>query len=174
MIGYTRAELEPLTYAGFHALVHPSDFPQLENVLKGKIAGDTTNFEHYFRMQHKNGCWVWIRARGEVLKRGTQKALLLGGIHINVTELKSETELERRTAQKLDTILTASPAVSYQISAAPPYAVQYLAPNLEAVTGIKRSNLENEGGWHQLVHNSDLQRVDREFSQWLACTARSR
>jgi len=42
-----------------------------------------------FRMLHTNGDYVWIQSRGKVLQRATNgSALLIGGLHINITPQK--------------------------------------------------------------------------------------
>lgn len=42
-----------------------------------------------FRMLHSNGDYVWIQSRGKVLQRTNDgRALLIGGLHINITPQK--------------------------------------------------------------------------------------
>jgi len=46
-------------------------------------------WEQEFRMLHTNGDYVWIQSRGKVLQRAANgSALLIGGLHINITPQK--------------------------------------------------------------------------------------
>jgi PAS domain S-box-containing protein len=61
-------------------------------------------WEQEFRMLHINGDYVWILSRGKVLQRSSDgKALLVGGLHINITPQKQLYELHEdlKTKEKL-------------------------------------------------------------------------
>jgi PAS domain S-box-containing protein len=94
MLGYTIDELTPYDYATWERLVHPDDLDRAREALGDCIAGRTPGFSCEFRMQHKDGRWVWILDRGRVMTRdATGKALGMFGTHTNITELKQAEEL---------------------------------------------------------------------------------
>jgi diguanylate cyclase (GGDEF)-like protein len=51
------------------ALVHPDDRGPLRQRLERHLDGMTPVFEAEFRMQHRNGHWVWVQSRGKVVGR---------------------------------------------------------------------------------------------------------
>lgn len=65
IVGYTLAELQPLTRSGFMGLVHPEDVDQINRTLE-KHVKEKGIYEIEFRMLHKMGYWVWVLSRGEV------------------------------------------------------------------------------------------------------------
>ncbi|OIN29132.1 hypothetical protein AWH66_2007860 [Vibrio barjaei] len=96
MLGYRLAELEPLTFKTWEKLCHPEDFVQSEEQLKRHFEGSLEVYECQCRVQHKSGQWLWILARGQVVKwEKTGEPIEMFGTHLDVTE-KSHAEEELR------------------------------------------------------------------------------
>lgn len=88
MIGYTLAELEPLTYDAFLNLVHPEDVERIDVSLENHVK-ESGIYEVEFRMLHKMGHWVWVLSRGEVTKYGTDGLPeIVSGIHYDISNRK--------------------------------------------------------------------------------------
>ncbi len=102
MIGYTRAELNPVTQARFRELAHPGDFAMLlkrEEVNFGKGDYET---EHEIRLRHRDGHWVWVMSRGRVRRFNPDGSpAWLTGVHIDITARKT---LELALARERDTV----------------------------------------------------------------------
>jgi len=89
MLGYNREELEGLPGHGFRGLVHPEDLARLDQLHEQRLARGETYFSHEMRMRHKDGHWVWILSRGQVMERGTDgQPVREGGIHLDISERK--------------------------------------------------------------------------------------
>jgi diguanylate cyclase (GGDEF)-like protein/PAS domain S-box-containing protein len=68
VLGYGPGELENHIRAA-NALVHPEDAPARSAAWQAHLQGRTPRFEAEFRMRHKAGHWVWLRARGQAVAR---------------------------------------------------------------------------------------------------------
>ncbi len=67
IIGYEHAELEPTDMRTWLDRVHPDDRAEHEAQLARHLRGEAGSYDCEERLHHKNGSWVWIAARGQVL-----------------------------------------------------------------------------------------------------------
>ena len=100
IIGYTVAELHPMSFDTWANSVHPEDLPLAKELLNQHWAGDLELYEVEFRMRHKKGHYVWVLASGKVIEweGGNPKRML--GSHLDITERKNR-ERERVIANQL-------------------------------------------------------------------------
>jgi diguanylate cyclase (GGDEF)-like protein/PAS domain S-box-containing protein len=103
MLGYSLQELEPISLDTWEQRLHPDDVNKTKEMLMRCSVGKTETLECEFRMQHKNGDWIWILDRG----RGVQwtndgKAIRLSGTHQDITKSK-QTEEELKLAASVFT-----------------------------------------------------------------------
>ncbi|MCR8923955.1 response regulator [Dasania sp. GY-MA-18] len=100
MLGYSLAELSPLTIEKWTNLIHPEDLPANNDQLSNHLSGITESFSGDARMRRKNGSWVWVMARGMVVERDARgKPLRMSGTHQDIDERK-RLEAEREQALK--------------------------------------------------------------------------
>jgi PAS domain S-box-containing protein len=64
IIGYTLAELSPITIATWNGHTHPEDLKKSDNLLKKHFGGELDFYSCEVRMKHKNGHWVWVVDKG--------------------------------------------------------------------------------------------------------------
>lgn len=89
MIGYDRAELEPMTLSRFREFVHPDDVDKLSQEDVFLTEGRQT-FENELRLRHKGGHYIWVLSRARVTRRAPDgRALMMSGVHINISEQKA-------------------------------------------------------------------------------------
>lgn len=109
MLGYDLAELSPVTYDTWSRIVHPDDRAMLERLIDACLTGAENGYEAEYRMQHRDGHWIWVLDRGRVVRRkadGSPK--IMAGIQIEISEqksreaalIKAKAELERALAQR--------------------------------------------------------------------------
>jgi diguanylate cyclase (GGDEF)-like protein/PAS domain S-box-containing protein len=67
ILGYQPHELEH-TPAAIKGLIHPEDWPRVENFLDNELISKHPAFEIEVRMRDKSGEWKWIRHRGKVVE----------------------------------------------------------------------------------------------------------
>ncbi len=104
MIGYSVAELTPVNIQTWLSNCHPEDSIRIQKHLKEVFSNKIDNYDIEFRMQHKNGSWIWINGKGKVNSWTIDgKPLMISGIHNDITKRKiSEEILHKNNAfQKL-------------------------------------------------------------------------
>ena len=98
LIGYAKEEFPDHYDAWRHAL-HPDDWPWVQATLDAYLTRRSETYAVEFRMQHKNGSWRWILARGKARFSPEGRPLRMIGTHTDVTSWR-ETELALRTARE--------------------------------------------------------------------------
>lgn len=96
IIGYTLAELEPISIATWEKLVHPDDLIQVHVLWEAHFRQASDYYQCESRMKHKDGYWIWILDRGKVIEwdtSGTPVRML--GIRADLTAIKEIRETER-------------------------------------------------------------------------------
>jgi len=101
IMGCTLEDLEPIDINTWRDNVHPDDLPGVNAILDKHFSGKLDYFDVLFRQPHKRGGWVWVNARGKVVKWGKDgKPLRMSGTHLDITERK-KAEAEKLIAQKV-------------------------------------------------------------------------
>lgn len=101
IIGYTVAELKPMTFDTWANRVHPDDLPNAQQLLNKHWQGELDLYEVELRMRHKRGHYVWVLASGKVVEwEGSGKPKRMLGSHLDITERKTR-EGERIIANQL-------------------------------------------------------------------------
>lgn len=92
MLGYKNQEFE-MSFATFEKLCHPDDLKMTVEKISSVLENpESKGYNAEFRMRHKNGSWIWIMGRGNVVKRDENgKPLQLSGTHADIS-LKKEIE----------------------------------------------------------------------------------
>jgi PAS domain S-box-containing protein len=128
MLGYTLAELQPVRYETWEALVHPDDLKRADDIRDRHLAGALPFYECDIRMRHKAGHWIWVNTRGRVHERDAQdRAVFMSGTHLDITERVAAQEqvralnasLEQRVAARTDQLersMRDMEAISYSIA----------------------------------------------------------
>ncbi|TVQ06024.1 MAG: PAS domain S-box protein [Balneolaceae bacterium] len=89
LVGYSLAELQPLSIETWNRLLHPEDMKVFEDAVEKYFRGETNIYECEVRMLHKDGSWRWILDRGRTVEwdeEGNAKRLV--GTHVDITYRK--------------------------------------------------------------------------------------
>ena len=93
MIGYTKAELEPVDVNTWLGNMHPEDKIRIQPALDQAFLPGHGHYSIEFRMRHKDGSWVWINGRGKVNTWTVDnKPLITSGTHTDITAIKKAQE----------------------------------------------------------------------------------
>ena len=90
IIGYTLNELNPVTRKTWEDSLHPEDLIKVEKEIKKVFTKETGYYDVEFRQRHKDGNWIWINARGNVVewdKKGDP--IRFAGTHLDITKTKN-------------------------------------------------------------------------------------
>ena len=101
IIGYTLQELEPITIDTWMRFAHPDDLKASGELLGRHFRGEVSFYEVEARMRHRDGHWVWVLDRGQVVSREPDGSpRWMSGTHVDITQRK-EAENKLRESQTL-------------------------------------------------------------------------
>nr|WP_305908184.1 PAS domain S-box protein [Methylomarinum sp. Ch1-1]MDP4520996.1 PAS domain S-box protein [Methylomarinum sp. Ch1-1] len=131
--------------------VHPDD---QERVLETKmpcVKGEVDSFEMEYRLQHKDGHWVWILGRGASIKNAEGDVVRLAGAHSDITERKLMDQALSAEREQLQTILDTSPVgVAISVDG----LMRFVNPRITKMLGL------TQGGDDRRLYVNDDDRVE--------------
>ncbi|MCM8578514.1 PAS domain S-box protein [Accumulibacter sp.] len=103
IIGYTLAEISPLSIATWFRFAHPDDLEKSNALLRRHFAGELPAYDCECRMRHRDGYWVWVRDRGKVMEWSADgRPLYMFGTHLDITESKEAEARLRELNESLE------------------------------------------------------------------------
>jgi len=92
-------------YDDFMKLVHPDDHEKTMEAMRSHFRGDSPAYQAEYRIQHRDGSYLWYQDVGQVVDRTPAgNPLIVTGITMNITPLKQargEIEQHQRTRASL-------------------------------------------------------------------------
>ncbi len=115
-LGYSLADLAPLSIKTWEGLCHSDDLKQSTRLLERHFAGETPYYDFECRMKHKDGHWIWVHDRGRVIRRAPDgKPLVMVGTHADNTERKRVATLFYQ-GQKMESLRVLAGRVAHELS----------------------------------------------------------
>jgi PAS domain S-box-containing protein len=102
-LGHAEHEMES-TWEAWRSRVHPEDLPATMRRIEQCLVSAST-FEAEFRMQHRDGHWIWILSRANIERDEYGKAVRMFGGHVDVTALKNAQEALRIHRDELERLV---------------------------------------------------------------------
>lgn len=95
IVGWTLAELAPVSIKTWLDFGHPDDLAESERRLNRVFAREDEHYDLECRMRHRDGSWVWVHDRGKVIEWAEDGSpLRMAGSHTDITDRKRiETQL---------------------------------------------------------------------------------
>jgi diguanylate cyclase (GGDEF)-like protein/PAS domain S-box-containing protein len=87
MLGYAEPELGDAR-GEWLGRVHPDDRAALTQALEAHLSGASHHFEHEHRIQHRDGSYRWVLARGMAVRDQQNRAIRVVGSQTDVTDRK--------------------------------------------------------------------------------------
>jgi PAS domain S-box-containing protein len=99
IIGYTLDELGNTSIETWAAHTHPDDLAASNEKLEAHFKGETDFYIAEARMKHKDGHWIWVLDRGQLITRTEDgEPLIMAGSHIDITrQRRIDRELQDKT-----------------------------------------------------------------------------
>ncbi len=86
-LGYSDEEV-PNHFSTFENLILPEDHERVMSYVNLYLKGEMQNYDTDFRMRHKTGKIVWMRARGTAIRNDEGRPIRMAGSHTDITESK--------------------------------------------------------------------------------------
>lgn len=88
-IGYNPKIIGKVGFEFFTNKLHPDDYEGVMDNMRNHIIGETEAYEVEYRIQHKEGHYLWYYDRGTITQRDEEgKPLVIQGIVFDITESK--------------------------------------------------------------------------------------
>ncbi len=102
-LGYSREEIpEEVGFEYFTSKLHPEDYDRVMDNMRQHLLNKTNAFDLEYRIQTKDGHYVWYYDRGKVMKRTKEgKPLVVSGIVFDVSKNKNMENELREANEKL-------------------------------------------------------------------------
>ena len=109
MLGFSRDDNDA-SGAQWVARIHPDDRDRVLAAQQAHIDGRTPAYEATYRLHHRQGHWVWVLDRGQVVERDPQgRALRMVGTHMDISERVRAEQAVRDSEAQLIQLTAALP-----------------------------------------------------------------
>ncbi|QXE24363.1 two-component hybrid sensor and regulator [Richelia sinica FACHB-800] len=151
-------------WAKFENLLHPEDRAFVHRALQAAIDRDE-ELDTEFRIILVDGTIRIIKAYG-LLKRNAQgQPQRMIGINYDITKSKQEALENKRLKERLEFVLSASPAVIYTCPAYENFDATFISDNVQDILGYTATEwLATQNFWLERIHPEDVDRVWAELS----------
>ncbi|SDS63361.1 PAS domain S-box-containing protein [Halopseudomonas sabulinigri] len=113
MIGYQPEELQPVTAQTWIQRIHPEDHAHFDQQLAAHLGGETPFYSCRCRVQHRDGHWLWVQDRGQVVERDAEgRAVRMSGTHADISNEMQRQEEIRQARSFLDALIDAASEVA--------------------------------------------------------------
>lgn len=93
----------------WHSRIHPDDLERSLRLFNEHMAGSSDIYENPHRLRHKDGYYIWVMARGRVLRDEKGRARRFVGTHLNISaqkaleeHLREGEEIQRQARQQAE------------------------------------------------------------------------
>lgn len=100
-LGYDPNLIGDIGFQFFTNKIHPDDYERVMQNMRDHLTGKTNAYEVEYRIQHKDGHYIWYYDRGTVTKRDKDhKPLMIQGIVFDISESKKVEERLRFLSER--------------------------------------------------------------------------
>ena len=171
MIGYTADELSPVNISTWESFCQPDDLREATARIESHFRGETEFYEAEVRMRHKQGQWVWILDRSNVIERDSDgKPLRMAGSHTDITARK---HAEEKLRQEM-TLFMEGPVTVFRWQNEEGFPIRYVSPNVTRLTGYSPEEFTSGNtAYTDIVHPDDLEQIVTEMASYASEAGRS-
>ncbi len=160
MVGYTLAELMPVSIATWREFAHPQDLKRSDEMLKKHFQGEIEHYDLECRMRHRDGHWIWIQDRGRVISWTEEgEPQWVFGTHLDITQRKLAEQEFRETRERLQIMVRNYHDVVIEMDLNGVY--NYISPSHQKILG-QGTEIIGQSNFH-FIHPEDRDRVESAF-----------
>jgi PAS domain S-box-containing protein len=144
--------------------VHPDDLAatEAESVLLYKTGRHTAEY----RFLKKDGTYCWVNDEQRLIRDENDQPVEVAGSWSDITERKHAEEAARAAHERIEHLLSSSPAVIYSFNATGDYAPTFISQNIKDLLGYEREEyLNNPDFWESRIHPEDRPRILKAYSR---------
>ncbi|OQW94298.1 MAG: hypothetical protein BWK79_06590, partial [Beggiatoa sp. IS2] len=149
----------------FKRLTHPDDLVAVCEKLAAYLEKRTLNYEATLRMQHKDGHWVWILARGMALWHEHSKPYRMVGTHTDLTALKQAEESLRRSEERFNLAMQGANDGLWDWDVKTNQI--YYSPRLKQIFGLTEEKAPGVEAFSRVLHPDDVEYVWKTIYAYL-------
>jgi PAS domain S-box-containing protein len=147
--------------------VHPDELAavEAESIQLFKKGRHTVEY----RFLKKDGTYCWVNDAQQLIRDENGQPAEVVGSWSDVTERKEAEEAAAAARERVEYLLSSSPAVIYSFLATGDYAPTFISQNVKDLLGYDREEyLESPDFWRSRVHPKDSQRILGEYPRLFA------
>lgn len=165
ILGYDEGEL-PQALEEWEKRIHPDEHDRVIAAFWDHVQQDTP-YDIEYRLQGKQGDYVWVQARAKTIRAADGTPLRVAGSINDITKLKKAEEALLEREQRLQLALDAAEAGTFHLDLSNNHN-EWDARSLE-IYGVKAEDFgESYEDWAQRVHPEDLPEAENFYQNILA------
>ena len=144
--------------------VHPDDLSRVE----AQSAALYQNGRHTaeYRFLRKDGVWCWVLDEQRLIRDDNGHPLEVAGSWSDITERKRAEQAVIEARERIEHLLSSSPAVIYSFRATGDYGPTFISSNVKELLGYDREEyLNSRDFWQSRLHPEDGPRILRAYSR---------
>lgn len=170
IIGFSLADIEPLSISTWRNRVHPDDLELSLDLLQRHFNNDLDFYEHRYRMKHQNGGWVWVHDRGRVISWNEYgKPLMMYGTHADISDQKLAERQLLESRDQFKALVTNIPGVTFRCDAIGNNMI-YMSEGIAELSGFPAYHFINNSlsKYTNIIHPDDRAAVKQVISKAIA------
>jgi PAS domain S-box-containing protein len=170
IVGYTLDELAPVSIKTWEALAHPDDLRQAGELLERHFSGERPFYDCQVRMKHKEGHWVWVHDRGQVVTwTADGNPLMMFGTHADITDRKRAEEDLLETNRQLEATTGRANRMAFEAQVASIAKSEFLANMSHEI----RTPMNGVIGMTGLLLDTELTGEQRRYAEIVRASGES-
>lgn len=158
IVGYTLAELAPISIDTWLRLAHPADLTESAALLQAHFDGLSPFYDVKCRMLHKDGHYVWVHDRGRVVSWTSDgKPLMMYGTHADITEQKNSELALLQSRDQFQTLVSNIPGITYRCLADENWTMLFMSGHIDPLSGYPATDFIGNAvrSYASVIHPDD-------------------
>jgi PAS domain S-box-containing protein len=144
--------------------VHPEDRASVESHSAQLFRKGRHTFEYRF-LKH-DGTYSWVADEQRLIRDAAGEPVEIVGSWSDISERKQAEAAVAAARERIEHLLTSSPAVIYSFRATGDFAPTFISQNIKELLGYDRSDyLNTPDFWQSRIHPQDSPRILRAYSR---------